>query len=136
GGVAGRDVDRPHDPFGWALGADVEHVEAARRLLEAAEEDPLAEERMREDRAVHRAVGDDERRVPLRVSEQPVNGGQYTVEQLADRLAAEEALVVRDDAVERADELPFELGRRDGREPVARDLPQLGPGLHVSTGRD
>ena len=135
-GSRGRDVDRPDDPLGRALGADVEHVEAARRLLEAPEEQPLAEERVREDRAVHGAVRDDERGVPLRVSEQAVDGGQDTVEQLADRLAAEEALVVRDDAVERADELPFELGRRDRREPVARDLSQLRPGLHFVPGRD
>ena len=119
-----------------ALAPDVEHVDAARRLLEAPEERPLAEQRMGENRAVHSAVRDDERRVPRRVSEQPLDGGQHTVEQLADRLTAEEALVVRDDAVERADELHFELGRRDGREPVARDLSELRPGLHFFAGRD
>ena len=116
--------------------ADVEHVEAARRLLEAPEERALAEERVREDRAVHRAVRDDERGVPLRVTEQPVDGGQHPVEQLADRLAAEEALVVRDDAVERTDECLLELCRRDRGEPVAHDLAQVGPCLNLVPRRD
>ena len=97
------------------LAADVEHVQAPRCLLEAPEERPLAEERVGEDRAVHGAVRDDERGVPRRIGEQPVDGREDAVEQLADGLAAEKPLVVGDDAVERADERLLELVRRDRR---------------------
>ena len=82
---------------------------------------------MGEDRAVHRAVRDDERGVPRRVGEEPVDRGQDAVEELADRLAAEEPLLVRDDPVERVDERLLQLVGRDRGEAVAGDLAELGP---------
>ena len=60
--VVRRDVHGPHDPL--AAVAEVEHVDARRRLLEVAEEHPLAGERVREDRAIDAAVEDRQRRVP------------------------------------------------------------------------
>ena len=60
---------------------------------------------------------------------EPVEGGEDAVEQLADRLAAEERPVVRDDAAKRVDERVLELRGRDRREPVAAELLQLRPDL-------
>ena len=113
----------PDDP----LVAHVEHVHAARRLLEVAEEHALAGEREGEDRAVDGAVEHRERRVPAPVGQEPVERGQHAVEELADGLAPEEALVVRDDAAEGVDELGLELLGRDAGEPVAAQLAQLLP---------
>ena len=122
-----RDVDRAHDPL--VVARDVEHVEAARRLLEAAEEHALAGQRVREDRAVDGAVRDDERGVPAAVGDEPLDRREHAVEELADRLAAEEPLLVRHDAAEGADERLLELVRRDRRELRAHDLAELGPAL-------
>ena len=119
----GRDVDRADDPVGPPR-RDVEHVEAARRLLEAAEEHPLARQRVREDRPVDGAVSDDERRVPAVVGDEAIERGEDAVEELADRLAAEEALLVRDDAAERVDERLLALVERDRgelRRPSSRE---------------
>ena len=69
-----------------------------------------------EDRAVHGAMEHGERRVPAGVSEQALERGEDAVEELPDRLAAEEALVVRDDSAERVHELVLELVGRDRRE--------------------
>ena len=60
--VVRRDVHGADDPL--ATLAEVEHVDAGGRLLEVAEEHPLAGERVREDRAVDAAVEDGERGVP------------------------------------------------------------------------
>jgi hypothetical protein len=131
-GIAGRDVHRADDPRREVVRPpDVDHVDAAGRLFEATEEATLARERPREDRPVHGAVRDDENGVPRRVGDQAVERGQDAVEQLADRLASEEASLVRDDAVEGADELVLQLRGRDRREPVAGDLPQVGPRLYL-----
>ena len=62
------------------------------------------------------------------------SGGEDAVEELADRLAAQEARVVRDDAAERVDELALERVGRDLGEPAALDLAQLGPGLRFGAG--
>ena len=113
------DVDRAHDRVRGPLVADVEHVHAARRLLEVAEEHALAGQRVGEDRAVDPAVQDGENRVPASVGEQPVDSREHAIEELADRLAAEEALVERDDAPECVDELLFELLGRDPGEALA-----------------
>ena len=111
--VVRRDVDRTHDRVGGPDVADVEHVHAARRLLEVAEEHALAGQRMGQDRAVDSAVEDGENRVPAVVGEQPVDSREHAIEELADRLPAEEALVERNDAAERVDELLLQLFGRD-----------------------
>ena len=49
----------------------------------------------------------------LSVGEQPVDSREHAIEELADRLPAEEALVERDDSAERVDELLLELFGRD-----------------------
>ena len=135
-GVGRRDVDGAHDPLGRAVAADVEDVDAPRRLLEAAEERALAEKRVGEDRAVHRAVRDDERGVPRGVGQEPVDRRQHAVEELTDRLPAEEALLVRDDPVQRVDERLLELVGRDRGEAVAGDLAELGPDCDLAARSD
>ena len=77
---------------------------------------------------------DEQHRVPVVVGEQPVESGEDAVEQLADRLAAEEALLVRHDTAERVHERGLELSGSDRREPVAADLAQLGPLLDACPG--
>ena len=72
----------------------------------------------------------------LVVCEQALEGGEDAVEELADRLSAEEPLLVRDHAAERVDELALERVRRNLREAAALDLAQLGPGLRLAAGRD
>jgi hypothetical protein len=72
-----------------------------------------------------------ERRVPAAIREERLESGQDAVEQLADGLPAEEALLVRDDAPEGMDELVLELVRGDVREPRALELTQRGPDLDL-----
>ena len=131
-------VHRPHDPVLRArprpLVTDVEHVDARGRLLEAAEVGAAAGQRVREDDPVDAAVEDREQRVPV-AGQQPLERRQDAVEQLAERLAAEEArrLVV---GPERADERPLPLRLRDVAQPAAAPLRELGPGLDLARGRD
>ena len=91
--IVRRDVHRAHDP----VVAHVEDVDAGGRLLEVAEERAPAGERAREDRAVDAPVQDGEQDVPAVVGQQAVDRGQDAVEERADRLAGEEARVLRDD---------------------------------------
>ena len=112
--------------------ADVEHVEAARRLLEAAEEHALA-------RAGRRRGSRGSRRRARRRARCPTSGprasrssaGSDAVEELADRLAAEEPLLVRDDrrgarATNASSSSPAG-SRRTGRRAISRSSG------HVST---
>ena len=118
--VVRGDVDRAHDPL--AVLAEIEHVDAGRRLLEVPEEHPLAREREGEDRAVDAAVEDGERRVPVVVCDEALERGEDAIEELADRLAAQEPRLVRDDAAEGVDELVLERVGRDLREATAAEL--------------
>ena len=83
-----------------------------------------------------RAVEDGERGVPAPVGEQLLERGEDAVEELAERLAAEEARVVRDDAAEGADERVLELVLGDRAQIGALDLAQLRPGLRLAPGHD
>src|SRR5579884_874368 len=78
--VVRRVVDSADDPV--AARRHVEDVEAARRLLEAPEEDALAGERSAEDGAVDGAVEDEQEHVPVVVGEQRIDVRQDAVEQL------------------------------------------------------
>ena len=118
------------------LVADVEHVHAARRLLEVPEEHALAGERVGEDRAVDGAVQDGEYRVPALVGEQALERGKDAVEELPDRLAAEEALLERDDAAKRMDELLLEPLDGYLRQPPSAQLAQVRPLLDLRLGRN
>ncbi len=60
-----------------------------------------------------------------------VDRRENPVEELADRLAAEEALGVRDDSPECLHELLLELVGGDRGQPVAAELAQLGPRLDL-----
>ncbi len=131
--VVRRDVHCADDPLS-AL-PEVEDVHARRRLLEVPEEQALAREGVGEDRAVHTAVQDGECCVPGVVGDQPIEGGEGPIEELADRLAAQEAGVVRNDASERVDELALERVGRDLGEPASLDLAELGPRLDLGFGR-
>ena len=76
-----------------------------------------------EDRAVDPAVEDGEEHVPALVGEQPLERRQDAVEERADRLAAQEARLLGQDAAEDAGErLPRGLrpGSRRGGRPRAR----------------
>ena len=125
GEVRRAHVHRPHDP----RVADIEDVDAPGRLLEVPEKHALAGERVGENRAIDGAVEHEQDRVPARVGEEPLDRWDDAVEELADRLAAEEALLVRDDTPERMDERALELVLRDRGEARATDLAQVGPRL-------
>ncbi len=79
---------------------------------------------------------DGQRRVPVVRADEPLEGGDDAVEELADRLAAQEARLVRNHSPERMHELALERVRRDVGEPAALDLAKLGPGLGIELRRD
>ena len=133
-GVIGRVPDAADDER--ALAVDVEDVDAGRRLLERAEKDSLAGEGAAEDGAVDGTVQDEEHDVPACVREQCVQLGDHAVEQLADRLAAEEPRVERDDAAEGGRHHLLHRLWSDAAELAALDLPQLGFLLQHRVGRD
>src|SRR6185437_3416497 len=116
-------VDGAHDEA--AVDIDVENVDAAGRLLEAAEERLLAGQRVAEQCAVDAAVQDDERDVPVLGVQQPPKRRQRAVEELADRFAAEEAGVERHDAAESGGHQPLHLVRVEAAELAALDLAQV-----------
>ena len=93
-------------------------------------------QRVREDGPVDAAVADGERGVPATVGDEPVDRRNHPVEELADRLPAEEPRVVRDHPAERVHELALECVGGDLREAAALDLPQLRPRLGLDSGRD
>src|SRR3569833_2092939 len=99
-GVVRRVVDGPHDEM--PLLVHVEDGDAARRLLEAAEERRLPEERAADDRPVDRPVEDEEQDVPGGVVEDRLDRGNDPVVELAIGLAAQEAAVERQRLRERA----------------------------------
>ena len=123
--VVRGDVDGADDPL--AALSEVEDVDASRRLLEVAEEHPLAGERVGQDRPVHASVEDCQRGLPVVRGDDRLHSREDAVEELPDRLAAEEPRVVRDDATERVDELVVERVRRNLGEATALDLAELGP---------
>ena len=129
--VVGDVVDGADDP---AVVPEVEHVDARGRLLEGAEVGAVAGEGVGDDDPVDAAVEDAERRVPL-ARDEPVERGMDPVERLAERLAAEKACVLVGDA-ESADEERLELLGREGVEPAAAPLGELGPALDLVSGRD
>ena len=69
-------------------------------------------------------------------AQQPVERRQHPVPQLADRLAAEEARLVRHDAAEGVHERVLELLLGDRAEVAAADLAELRPLLDLVLGRD
>ena len=121
-------VDRPHDPR--AVGAEIEHVDARRRLLERAEVRTAAGQRLRKQDPVHPAVEHRERRLPF-ARDELVEGRQHAVERLTERLAAEEprGLVAH---LERADEELLELVARDVVQPAAAPLGKRRPLLGLT----
>jgi aminoglycoside phosphotransferase (APT) family kinase protein len=127
--VVRRDIHRPHDPL--AAVAEVEHIHARRRLLERAEVHPLAGEREGENGPIDSAVQHRQGRLPSVVLDEPAEGGHDAVEQLADRLAAEEARIVRDHSAEGVDELLAQEIRWDLGEAAALELAELGPRLRL-----
>src|SRR5690348_10875967 len=76
-GVVRRVADRPYDEV--ASRVDVEDVDAAGRLLERAEKDAVPGQCAAEDRAVHRAVEDEQDDVPALVGQEGVELGQDAV---------------------------------------------------------
>src|SRR3954452_1678898 len=77
GEIGGREVDGPDHRVGVA----VDDVDAARQLLHVAEERAGAGEASGEDRAVHAAGGDDQRRSPTRVGIQARDRGGHARDQ-------------------------------------------------------
>ena len=129
--VVGDVVDRADDP---AVVANVEHVDARRRLLERPEVGAVARERVRDDDPVDAAVKDGQRGVPV-PGEQPLQSRVDAVERLPQRFTAEEALRLVLD-LERADERSLELVGWDRVEPAAAPFGQLRPELDVLSRRD
>ena len=122
-------VDGAHDP---AVVAEVEHVDARRRLLEGAEVRPIPREGVGDDDPVDAAVEDGERGVPF-ARHEAIERRMNPVERFAERLAPEKAGTLVGDA-ERADEERFELLGREGVEPAAAPLRELGPALDLVPG--
>ena len=75
------------------------------------------------------AVEDGEGRVPAVICDQALEGGEDAVEELADRLAAQESRLGRDDAAERVHELGLQRVSGDLGDASALDLAELGPRL-------
>ena len=127
-------VDHPDDPA--PVGAHVEDVDARGRLLEAAEEAPLARERVREDRPVDPAVQNGEGRVPGRVRDDLLERRDDTARQFADRLTAEKPGVRRELARERAGKRCLQPVGGDVLQPSPAQLLERGQRLRLPLGRD
>src|SRR3954465_7027746 len=123
-------VNRAHDPA--AVVAEVEHIDARGRLFERAEVGPAAGGRGGDEDAVDAAVEDRERRLP-RLADEPVERRKHAVERLAERLAAEEALVLLRDR-QRSDEDLLELVRRHGVEAAPAPFRELREALRLDPG--
>jgi len=132
-GIVRRDVDAAHDP---AVGANVEHVDTGRRLLEIPEEDPLAGEGAREDGAVDAAVQNGENDVPGPVRQEAVDRSAHPLEQRRDRLPAEKARLRRDDVSEDAGEGLLELVLGDLGEAPRLELAEVRPRLRLHCRRN
>src|SRR5438270_12885099 len=127
-------VDRADDPP--AVLADVEDVDAAGRLLESAQEGPLSDEGVTEDRRVDRPVQDEQRRVPDCVGDELVELRKDAVEERADRLPAEKPRLDRDDPAECGGHHRLYFVGGDVADVAALDLPQRVARFRVAAGSD
>src|SRR5581483_4766288 len=89
-----------------------------------------------EDGAVDGAVEDEQEHVPVVVGEQRIDVRQDAVEQLADRLAAEERRLERHDAAERGGHHLLHLDGVEAADVAAFDLAQRVAALRLELGRD
>ena len=124
-----RTIQRPSAP-------DVEDVDARGRLLEAAEEAPLARQGVREDRAVDAAVEDGERRVPGRIRDDLSSAGTTRFMSSPIVSPPRNRVSARDRAGEGAGERRLEPVLGDVLEPSRPQLLELGPRLRLPARRD
>src|SRR5690348_2276421 len=127
-------VDRAHDPP--SVGADVEDVDAAGRLLESAQEGSVPGEGVAEDRPVDGAVEHEQRSVPVCVGEERVDLRQDAVEERADRLPAEKSRLERDDPAEGGGHHRLYFVGSDVADVAALDLSERVARLRIAVGGD
>ena len=128
--IVRRDVHGSHDP----VVADVEDRDRCVRELEVAEKRTRARERVREERTNRAAVRDDERDVPAGFAGEAFQRRDGTVEQRADRLAAEERCVFGKRAAECSGEGGFGIGEFEDASGL--ELAQVRPRLGLAVGGD